>query len=74
MRNHTQIFLKLAASISQSLDVKTILQAMTQDLVESLDLKAASVRLLDEDKRTLKSVASFGLSEKYLNKGPIHGG
>jgi len=71
LRNNTQIFLKLAASISESLDVKTILQAMTQDMVESLDLKAASVRLLDDDKRTLKSVASFGLSEKYLNKGPI---
>lgn len=71
LRNNTQIFLKLAASISESLDVKTILQAMTQDMVESLDLKAASVRLLDEDKRTLKSVASFGLSEKYMNKGPI---
>ena len=71
LRNNTQIFLKLAASISESLDVKTILQAMTQDMVESLDLKAAAVRLLDEDKRTLKSVASFGLSEKYMNKGPI---
>jgi len=71
LRNNTQIFLKLAASISQSLDVKTILQAMTRDMVESLDLKAASVRLLDEDKRTLKSVANFGLSEKYMNKGPI---
>jgi GAF domain-containing protein len=71
LRNHSQIFLKLAASISESLDVKTILQAMTQDLVESLGLKAAQVRLLDEDKRTLKTVASFGLSEKYLNKGPI---
>ncbi len=71
LRNNTQIFLKLAASISASLDVKTILQAMTQDMVESLDLKAAAVRLLDEDKRTLKSVASFGLSEKYMNKGPI---
>lgn len=71
LRNNTQIFLKLSASISESLDVKTILQAMTQDLVESLDLKAAAVRLLDEDKRTLKSVASFGLSENYRNKGPI---
>lgn len=71
LRNSTQIFLKLAASISESLNVKTILQAMTQDLVESLDIKAAAVRLLDEDQRTLKSVASFGLSEQYLNKGPI---
>jgi len=71
LRNQSRIFLKLAASISESLDVKTILQAMTQDLVKSLRLKAAAVQLLDEDRRTLKRVACFGLSEKYLNKGPI---
>jgi GAF domain-containing protein len=71
LRDNTRIFLKLSASISESLDVKTILQAMTQDLVKSMNLKAAAVRLLDEDRRTLKSVAHFGLSEKYMNKGPI---
>lgn len=71
LRNQTQIFLKLAASISESLDVKDILQALTQDMVEALDLKAAAVRLLDEDKYTLKSVASFGLSGQYLRKGPL---
>ena len=71
LRNHSQIFLKLAASISSSLDVKNILQTMTQDLVKELNIKAASVRLLDENTRTVKLVASFGLSEKYLNKGPI---
>ena len=71
LRNHSQIFLKLAASISSSLDVKNILQAMTQDLVKELNIKAASVRLLDEEKLTVKRVASFGLSEKYLNKGPV---
>jgi len=71
LRHQSRTFLKLSASISESLDVKTILQAMTEDLVKSLRLKAASVRLLEEDKRTLKTVASFGLSEKYLKKGPI---
>ncbi|HUN55038.1 MAG TPA: GAF domain-containing protein [Smithella sp.] len=71
LRNHSQIFLKLAASISSSLDVKTILQTMTQDLVKDLNIKAASVRLLDENTRTVQMVASFGLSDKYLNKGPI---
>ena len=44
---------------------------MTQDLVKSLRLKASSVLLLEEDKRTLRRVANFGLSEKYLNKGPV---
>lgn len=71
LRNQSQIFLDLATSISSSLDVKKILQAMTQELVKSLRIKAASVRLLDEEKLTVKLVASFGLSEKYLNKGPV---
>lgn len=71
LRENAQMFLKLAASISSSLDVKTILQTLTEDVAKAIDVKAASVRLLDDDKKTLKLVASFGLSKKYLNKGPI---
>lgn len=71
LRDNTQLFLKLAASISSSLDVKTILQTLTEDIAKNFHVKGASVRLLDDDKRTLKLVASFGLSEKYLNKGEI---
>jgi GAF domain-containing protein len=71
LRNNSQIFLNLAASISASLDIKTILHTLTENVAKSLDVKAASVRLLDNDNRTLKLVASFGLSKKYLNKGPI---
>lgn len=71
LRDHSRIFTKLAANISSNLEVKTILQAMTQDLVEDLHVKAASVRLLDFETRTVKLVASYGLSDKYLNKGPI---
>jgi GAF domain-containing protein len=71
LRDNSQIFLNLAASIASSLDLKTILQTLTKAVAKSLDVKAASVRLLDSDKQTLKLVASFGLSEKYLNKGPI---
>jgi GAF domain-containing protein len=71
LRHQSKIFLNLAASISESLDVKSILQAMTHELVRSLRLKAAAVQLLDEDKRTLKRVAFYGLSEKYMNKGPV---
>lgn len=71
LRSQSQIFLDLSASISSSLDVKKIIQAMTRELVEALRIKAASVRLLDEETLTVKLVASFGLSDKYLNKGPV---
>jgi len=71
LHSYSQILLRLAASISESLDVKTILQALTQDLVHELRIKGSSVRLLDEEKNTLELVASYGMSDKYLNKGPV---
>jgi GAF domain-containing protein len=71
LRGLSKKFLDLSASMSSSLDVKKIIQALTQELVDELHLKAASVRLLDEETLTLKLVASFGLSDKYLNKGPV---
>jgi GAF domain-containing protein len=71
LRDQSQIFLNLSASISSSLDVTKIIQALTHELVKELRLKAASVRLLDEKTYTVKLVASYGLSDTYLNKGPV---
>ena len=71
LRGLSRKFLDLSASMSSSLDVKKIILTLTQELVKELHLKAASVRLLDEETRTAKLVASFGLSDKYLNKGPV---
>jgi len=71
LRKQSQMFLDLSASMSSSLDVKKIIQAMTQELVETLRIKAASVRLLDDETLTVKLITSFGLSDKYLNKGPV---
>jgi GAF domain-containing protein len=39
--------------------------------VTALDIKAAAVRLLDETRQKLELVASYGLSDRYLNKGPV---
>lgn len=71
LRDNTAMFLKLAASISSSLDIKNIFQTLTEDIANNFNVKAVSVRLLDEDRRTLKLVASYGLSDKYLKKGEI---
>ncbi len=71
LRENTRLFLDLAASITSSLDVRDILQTLTHDVARAIGGKAATIRLLDEDNNTLKLVASYGLSEKYLSKGPI---
>ena len=36
----------------------------------AMGVKAVSVRLIDKEKQVLELVASYGLSKKYLNKGP----
>jgi GAF domain-containing protein len=71
LRNNARIFLEMASSITASTDIKTILQTLTEDVAKALGVKAATIRLLDENRVVLRLAASYGLSEKYLKKGPI---
>ncbi len=71
LRANTKIFLNLAADVAASLDVKTILQTLTKEVANALRVKAASIRLLNDERTVLQLVASHGLSAKYLQKGPI---
>ncbi len=71
MRMNTEFFHDLAVSINATLDIQKILHIMSADIAETIGVKASSIRLLDEEKKELKLVSSYGLSEKYLNKGSI---
>lgn len=72
MRMNTEFFHDLAVNINSTLDVKKILQVMSADIAEILGVKGISIRLVDEETGTLRLVANFGLSDKYLNKGPFY--
>jgi GAF domain-containing protein len=71
IRQNSALFLNLASNINSSLDIKEVLHNLTGELAKVLNLKGVAIRLLDEDTGTLKLVASHGLSEEYLNKGPV---
>ena len=71
IRNNTKLFHDLSVGMNSSLDVKKIMETMSVDLAQAFGVKAVSVRLLDKEKKILKLVASYGLSQNYLNKGPI---
>ncbi len=68
MQKNAQLFLELASSINSSLDIGQILNNMTVNISEKLGMKGAVLRLLDDDRKELKLVASHGLSEKFLER------
>jgi GAF domain-containing protein len=71
IRNNSTLFLDLAANINSSLDIKKILHNMTADICEALGMKGVLIRLLNKQSGNLELVASYGLSEEFLNKGPV---
>jgi len=63
--------LEIAKAVNSSLDVKNVLYLLVKTAVTSLDIKAAAVRLLDEKRLRMELVASYGLSDRYITKGPV---
>jgi len=72
IRANIRISLDLLSDINSSLDIRVILQTLTEKVARALGVKAASIRLLNDDRTELRLAASFGLSQKYINKGPIY--
>lgn len=60
-----------AEHLGSSLDIKVVLHLMTSEVAQAFDLLGVTIRLQDERSNELKLVASYGLSERYLNKGPV---
>ncbi|CAN2039424.1 Diguanylate cyclase [Candidatus Magnetomoraceae bacterium gMMP-15] len=72
INENSRLFFDLASNINSSLDIKKILHILTAEISEALKAKGAIIWLLNEDTGLLDVVASYGLSEKFLNKGPLH--
>jgi GAF domain-containing protein len=71
IQKNSMLFLDLASNINSSLDVKKILHNLTVDICEALDMKGVIIRLLNKETGNLQLVASHGLSDEFLNKGPV---
>jgi GAF domain-containing protein len=61
----------ITSAISGSLNQQEVLSTMLANTCRELHYKAATVRLLDEERQTLSLKASYGLSEAYLAKGEV---
>jgi GAF domain-containing protein len=71
IETNTRLFLDLTTSMNSTLDINSILHILTAEVCEAYQLKGALIRLHNKEKNILERVASYGLSETFLNKGPI---
>jgi signal transduction histidine kinase len=58
-------------AVSGSLELSRVLDALARSVASALRAKGASIRLLSEDGQQLTMAAAYGLSQKYLDKGPV---
>jgi signal transduction histidine kinase len=60
-----------ARVISSTLDLPQVLNRLVTSCAGALGVRACSIRLFDKSGRRLVPVAAFGLSQAYLDKGPV---
>jgi signal transduction protein with GAF and PtsI domain len=69
--NQMQTLIEVSRSISSTLSLNEVLAKIVENAAKAFGFKAASIRLLDAERKTLEIKATYGLSEEYLKKGPI---
>ena len=62
---------QITLRISSSLDLDNVLAYLTDETAKAVGAKASSVRLIDKAGERLEMRAVYGLSDAYLNKGPV---
>lgn len=64
-------FKAISRAISTYEDLNILMDHMVEGIVRTFKIKGASIMLYDETERQLFRVASYGLSDSYLKKGPL---
>ncbi len=70
-KEYLNVFEAVTKAVSSTLNVNEILDMIVKKIPEVMNLKAATIRLLDDTGKKLNLVAAYGLSKKYLNRGPV---
>ena len=66
-----ETFKTVTKAIAQSDNLDIMANHLAQLLVTALDIKGCAIFVQDPDIKELEILASFGLSPKYLSKGPL---
>ncbi|MBN1535252.1 MAG: GAF domain-containing sensor histidine kinase [Anaerolineales bacterium] len=60
-----------ARTISSTLDLTQVLNRLVKNTAEAIQVDACSIRMVDATGQILEEMAAYGLSQVYLNKGPL---
>ena len=66
-----ETFIKVTNAISHSKEPEEVALTTVEGIKTALDIKGCALFLLNHKTEKLEVAASYGLSERYLNKGPI---
>jgi len=66
-----EILSTVGDAFNSPVGTKELLERTARAVVEQLHLKGCSFRLLSQDQELLEYVASYGLSERFLRRGPV---
>jgi signal transduction histidine kinase len=66
-----QTLYDVAQTVSSTLNLDEVLNLIAQSAAETMQIKACTIRLLDESGQIVDTIAAYGLSQQYLTKGPI---
>ena len=68
---HLREFKIISRAILTYEDVNLLINHIAERICRSFSVKGCSIMLFDERDKQLFRVASYGVSEEYLNKGPL---
>jgi len=66
-----ETFKIVSKAIAASNNLEIMTHQLSQLLVAALEIKGCTLFVLNPESKELEGIASFGLSAKYLSKGPV---
>jgi len=68
---YIKMFKDVCKKINSSLNINDVLTAITENTVKVLNVKGCTIFLLDRSGKKLVVGSSYGLSDDYVQKGPV---
>jgi two-component system, NtrC family, sensor kinase len=71
LQHEVGVFYEIIQAINSDLGQQDVLNVLLERIVTTLGYRAATIRLLDQERQRLDLKAAYGLSEEYLQKGNV---